>query len=81
MVVGRPPTIGQHNIEILMGLLGVERDELSQLEAGGVIETASPCNEGSSRVSDLSQSASVRSAGSAVIRTARSGALRRSETS
>ena len=33
------PTLGQHNLEILRDLLGLERSDIERLEAAGVIGT------------------------------------------
>ncbi|MFA7249411.1 MAG: CoA transferase [Dehalococcoidia bacterium] len=44
-IQGPAPTLGQHNEEILIGLLGVQADEMSALEATGVIGTR-PAQEG-----------------------------------
>jgi crotonobetainyl-CoA:carnitine CoA-transferase CaiB-like acyl-CoA transferase len=36
---GPPPTLGQHNREVLSGILGLGDDEMAQLEADGIIGT------------------------------------------
>lgn len=36
--LGRPPLLGEHNREILLGLLGLEEQEVDRLEAAGVFK-------------------------------------------